>query len=114
MSRRYLSIYHRASGQLLARGRLGWPITRFEGNYYVSGRCLIGGWFKQRVIPGLCPYKGIYLWGDLNIGEQREKLLAWRYLLPNPLLPFIIFRVALPGGHPALRYEFDTRNTENE
>jgi hypothetical protein len=27
------------------------------------------------------------------------------YWLPNPLLPFIWFRVALPGLHPALDIE---------
>jgi hypothetical protein len=28
--------------------------------------------------------------------------LAWLYWLPNPLLPFIAFRVAVPGNHPDL------------
>jgi len=32
-------------------------------------------------------------------------LLGWRYIIPNPLFPFIAFRLGLPGNHPALRYE---------
>ncbi|MBI4408448.1 MAG: hypothetical protein HY561_01990, partial [Gemmatimonadetes bacterium] len=36
---------------------------------------------------------------------QRVRGLAWYYWLPNPLLPFIAFRVAVPGGHPEVRVE---------
>jgi hypothetical protein len=31
--------------------------------------------------------------------------LAWLYWFPNPLLPFIWFRVAVPGMHPELKVE---------
>jgi hypothetical protein len=33
-------ISHLASGAILAEGPLGWSVTPFEGNYYVSKRCL--------------------------------------------------------------------------
>jgi hypothetical protein len=40
---------------------------------------------------------------DLHHGEGgRVRNLGWLYWLPNPLLPFIWFRVALPGQHPEL------------
>jgi uncharacterized protein (DUF427 family) len=101
-----ISIWHEASGTLLARGPKGWGITPFEGNYYVSGKYFAGKPFRSTMIPGLCPYKGIYHWLHLELPEgQRENMLAWRYVIPNPLFPFIAFRVALPGQHEALRYE---------
>jgi hypothetical protein len=31
-----------------------------------------------------------------------EKFLGWKYWLPNPILPFIWFRVAVPREHPEL------------
>ncbi len=34
-----------------------------------------------------------------------DKSLGWMYWLPNPLLPFIWFRVALPREHPSLLVE---------
>jgi uncharacterized protein (DUF427 family) len=101
-----LSIWHRESGELLARGPKGWGITSFEGNYYIRGRYLHDELFKSTAIPGLCPYKGIYHWLDVQLPEgKRESMLAWRYVVPNPLFPFIAFRIALPGQHPSLRYE---------
>jgi hypothetical protein len=48
----------------------------------------------------------LYVWLNLNLGNSfEEKNIAWMYWLPNPLLPFIWFRVALPGVHPALSVE---------
>ena len=32
-------------------------------------------------------------------------MLGWKYVVPNPLLPFIAFRVAVPGTHPELLVE---------
>jgi len=38
-----------------------------------------------------------------NSGRVRN--LAWMYWLPNPLLPFIWFRVALPRSHQEIEIE---------
>ena len=99
-------ITHRSTGMLLAEGPLGWGITPFEGNYYISTRYLRTARFKVKFLPGLCIYKFFYVWLDLVLeGGAKEKNLGWMYWLPNPLLPFIWFRVALPGAHPALIVE---------
>lgn len=90
----------------MARGPKGWGITPFEGNFYIRGKYLADGNFRSTVIPGLCPYKGIYHWVDLELPDgQREDTLAWRYIVPNPLFPFIAFRMALPGQHPSVKFE---------
>ena len=103
---------HRPTGMLLAEGPLGWGITPFEGNYYVSRRYLRTDRFKPNFLPGLCFYKFLYVWLDLRLKNGgREKSLGWMYWLPNPLLPFIWFRVALPGAHLALVVE--RRSTPN-
>jgi hypothetical protein len=54
----------------------------------------------------------LYVWLDLDLGGGvQEKSIAWMYWLPNPLLPFIWFRVALQGSHPALKIEiYERRN----
>jgi hypothetical protein len=40
---------------------------------------------------------------DLDLGgSARSRFLGWMYWLPNPLLPFIWFRVALPESHPEI------------
>ena len=101
-----ITIRHAPSGMLLAEGPKGWGITPFEGNYYIRKKYLADDFFHNTPIPGLCPYKGIYHWLDLELpGGQREEMLAWRYIIPNPLLPFVAFRIGLPGHHPALLYE---------
>ena len=105
-SKDQISIRHKASDTLLAQGPRGWGITPFEGNYYVQGKYLAGEHFENTAFPGLCPYKGIFHWLNLALPDgRREELLAWRYIVPNPLFPFIAFRVAIPGHHPALSYE---------
>jgi len=105
-ARQYVRITHKATGILLADGPLGWGITPFEGNYYISWKYLRTNRFKVNFYPGLCPYKFLYVWLDLALDNgAREKNLAWLYWLPNPVLPFIWFRVALPGFHPALDVE---------
>ena len=54
MARRRVRITHRASGIALAEGPVGWGITPFEGNYYISRRYLRTAGFKPNYIPGLC------------------------------------------------------------
>lgn len=99
-------IKHRETGLLLAEGPLGWGITPFEGNFYVSRKYLRTDRFRQNFIPGLCIYKFLYVWMDLHLDNgKRERNLGWMYWLPNPLLPFIWFRVAIPRIHPALEIE---------
>lgn len=91
---------------MLAEGPIGWGITPFEGNYYISGRYLHTRGFSANYIPGLCFYKFLYVWLD-HTGDDGTKIgsLGWRYWLPNPLLPFIWFRVAVPARHPELCVE---------
>ncbi|HVC89400.1 MAG TPA: hypothetical protein VND66_02140 [Acidobacteriaceae bacterium] len=106
MSQTTIKITHRATGSLLAEGPIGWGITPFEGNYYIHRRYLKDGSFQVNYIPGLCPYKFLYVWMDwLLPNGERQKSLGWMYWLPNPLFPFIWFRVAVPGNHPSLCYE---------
>jgi hypothetical protein len=94
-------ISHRATGLLLAEGPLGWGITPFEGNFYIRRKHLRTGALRPNFWPGLCLYKFLYVWLDLRLDDgQRIRNLGWLYWLPNPLLPFIWFRVALPGSHP--------------
>ena len=101
-----VSIKHRDSGILIARGPVGWGITPFEGNYYIGRKYLRTDRFKVNFIPGLCPYKFLYVWLDLLLPEDnRSRNLGWMYWLPNPLLPFIWFRVAVPRHHPELHVE---------
>ncbi len=99
-------IKHRATGTVLADGPLGWGITAFEGNFYIRRKYLQTDGFKVNFLPGLCIYKFLYVWMDLNLGENlRVRSLAWMYWLPNPLLPFIWFRVAIPRLHPEIEFE---------
>jgi len=106
MSKKLVRITHQPSGTKLAEGPLGWGITPFEGNFYISNKYLLTDRFKANYIPGLCPYKFLYVWLDLQLEDSRQvKNLGWRYWLPNPLLPFIWFRVAVPRHHPELLIE---------
>ncbi len=106
-----IRITHRPTGTVLAEGPLGWGITPFEGHYYVSRKYRRDGIFKPNFVPGLCVYKFLYVWMDLLLpnGDKgnivEEKAIGWMYWLPNPLLPFIWFRLALPGDHPRLAVE---------
>lgn len=104
----HIRIWHQPSGTLLVEGPKGWGITPFEGNYYIRKKYLMGDFFRSTLIPGLCPYKGIYHWMHLELPEGHNKqMLGWRYIIPNPLFPFIAFRLGLPRDDPALRVEVD-------
>jgi len=99
-------ITHKATGMKLAEGPTGWGITPFEGNYYIRRKYLATERLRPNFIPGLCVYKFLYVWLDLCLDDgQRVRSLGWFYWLPNPLLPFIAFRTALPGSHPELEVE---------
>lgn len=109
---RSIRITHRPTGTLIAEGPVGWGITPFEGNYYIRKRHLRTDAFKANFIPGLCPYKFLYVWLDFRPrGGDRVRNLGWLYWLPNPLFPFIWFRVAVPRHHPELDIEELEGNT---
>ena len=104
--KRHIRIRDRSTGTLLVGGRKGWDITPFEGNDYIRAHCIRGNFFKCNYFPGICPYKGLYIWLDLQLPEKSVvKSLASFYWVPNSLFPFIWFRVALPGSHPDLSIE---------
>ena len=99
-------IRHRDTGLLLADAPLGWGITPFEGNLYVVRQYLLTDRFRMNYVHGLCIYKFLYVWMDLHLDHgKRVRNLGWMYWLPNPLLPFIWFRVALPRLHPEIEVE---------
>ncbi len=106
-SKRWLvRITHEPSGTVIAEGPRGWGVTPFEGNYYVRRKYLRAGRFASSWLPGLCPYKFLYVWLDFTPPDGvRVPRLGWLYWLPNPLLPFIAFRVAVPGVHPEIVVE---------
>ncbi len=106
MSRKYLRIKHAESGCILAEGPVGWAITPFEGNYYIRWANLVTQGFKVNYLPGLRVYKFLYVWLNFIAADgTATKNLGWKYWLPNPLLPFIWFRVAIPAHHPAIVVE---------
>jgi uncharacterized protein (DUF427 family) len=101
----HIKIIHKASQTLLAEGELGREIAQIEGNYYCQRSCVNLDCFKTNFIPGICIYKFIYVWNDLIINGVREKrFFSWTYWIPNPLLPNIWFRIAIPGGEAELEY----------
>jgi len=78
----------------------------FEGNYYISNKNLKTNGFKISGIPGICPYKFIYFWYHFRSNDgHKSPMIAWKYWLPNPLFPFIAFRIAVPKNHPDLLVE---------
>ena len=100
-----IRITHRESGALIAEGPVGWGITPFEGNHYI-GRRYLKALFTPNFVPGLCIYKFLYVWMDLQLPNgRRDRNLGWLYWLPNPLLPFIWYRVAVPADHARLQIE---------
>jgi len=98
-----IRITHIPSEEIIAEGPRGWGIMSFEGNYYISRKYLKTSGFKVNFIPGLCPYKFLYVWMDFVSSKGKSRNLGWLYWFPNPLFPFIWFRVAVPGRHPELR-----------
>ena len=106
MGRKCVRIKHAGSDTLIAEGPLGWGITPFEGNYYIGGKYLVTDAFRVNYVPGLCIYKFLYVWHDFVVpGGPVIKNIGWKYWLPNPLFPFIWFRVAIPGSHPEIEVE---------
>lgn len=106
MTRKTVRIRHLPSGEMLAEGPLGWGITPFEGNFYIRRKYLRTGGFRPNFIPGVCLYKFLYVWLDLKLRNgDKIRGLGWLYWLPNPLLPFIWFRVGMPRAHPDLEVE---------
>ncbi len=106
MGQKTVRITHRPSGIVIAEGPIGWGITPFEGNYYIRAKHLRTDRFHPNYIPGLCPYKFLYVWLDLHLpNDERSRSLGWLYWLPNPLFPFIWYRVAVPRNHPELAVE---------
>ncbi len=104
--KRNIRIKLRSSGMVIADGPLGWGITPFEGNFYIRKKHLLTDGFKANYIPGLCIYKFLYVWMDLRNEDGTDiRSLGWMYWLPNPLLPFIWFRIAVPRSHPEISYE---------
>lgn len=102
-----IRITHKPSGALIAEGPIGWGITPFEGNLYVRRRYLRDGKFKPNYVPGLCPYKFLYTWMDYHAPDgTRTRNLGWLYWLPNPLFPFIWFRIGVPKHHPEIGIEY--------
>lgn len=99
-----IRIEHQPSGELIAEGPIGlFGANPFEGNYYISRSCLKIEGFHTNWIPGLCLYKFLYVWLDF-VGRDghRDRMLGWRYILPNPLFFFIFLRIAVPQQAPDL------------
>lgn len=106
MAKKQIKITHKPSGTVIAEGPLGWGITPFEGNYYIRKKYLKTDNMKPNFIPGLCSYKFLYVWMDLKLAKDKVvKNLGWLYWFPNPLFPFIWYRVGIPGYHPDLVIE---------
>jgi uncharacterized protein (DUF427 family) len=108
-----IRITHNPSGEIIAEGPLGWGITSFEGNYYIRRKYLKTAGFKINWLPGLCIYKFLYVWLNFNWNDGKSRNLGWLYWLPNPLFPFIWFRVAVPGNHPELHVELHESKPSN-
>lgn len=105
-ARKLIRIIHQPSGEIIAEGRKGWGMFAFEGNYYIANRNLKTKGFRFSGIPGLCPYKFVYFWYHFEARNgQKSSMLGWKYWLPNPLFPFIAFRIAVPENHPELKIE---------
>ena len=67
-----IRLTHAPSGTILAEGPKGFGgITPFEGNFYIRRKYLRTDALKANGVPGLCPYKFLYVWLDLKL-EGRE------------------------------------------
>jgi len=106
MKQKGIRITHTKSATLIAEGKRGWAITPFEGNYYIRSKELATDGFYTNFIPGLCIYKFLYVWLDFKTKDGTViKNLGWKYWLPNPLFPFIWFRVGVSSNDPELTIE---------
>lgn len=63
-TRRTVQIRDRRTGNVLAEGQRGWDITPLQGNLYLRSSCVRKELFRPNYVPGLCPYKGLYVWMD--------------------------------------------------
>jgi len=101
-----IRIVHRPSGTVIAEGPRGWGICPWAGGLYVARRHLRTDGFADAGRGGLCPMKGLFRWLDLTPpAGAAAPALGWRYWLPNPLMPFIWLRVAVPDVHPDVAIE---------
>ena len=106
MAHKTVRITHKPSGTPIAEGPVGWGITPFEGNYYIRKKYLLTDRFQSSYIPGLCVYKFLYVWLDFRLPDGgKSRALGWLYWLPNPLFPFVWYRVAVPRHHPEIAVE---------
>lgn len=106
MANKWVRISSSDTGEVIADGPIGWGIIPFEGNFYIRRKYLTTDGFRVNYIPGLCIYKFLYVWLDLHLSSgEILKSLGWLYWLPNPLFPFIWYRVGLPATHPSLHVE---------
>jgi uncharacterized protein (DUF427 family) len=106
MANQLIRIIHKPTGEVLAEGKNGWGMFSFEGNYYIANKNLKTKGFSFSGIPGLCPYKFIYFWYHfLSQKGEKHAMLGWKYWIPNPLFPFIAFRIGIPQNHPDILIE---------
>lgn len=98
-------ITHIPSGEVVAEGPVGWGIMPFEGNYYIQRKYLKTRNMEINYLPGICIYKFFYVWMNFVWSGGVSHNLGWLYWFPNPLFPFIWYRVAVPGNHPELNIE---------
>jgi len=108
MTHKRLRVTYLPTGTVLVDGPRGvWNIFEFDAGYYIPWKHVPETEvFRPNFLPGLCPYKGVYVGMDLRLPDGRGAgNLGWLYWLPNPLFPFIWYRLVLPVGHPDLWVE---------
>ena len=93
---------------LIAEGPFS-ALKKLEGNYYIKEKHVVKGRVKTSYIPGLCPYKFIYVWMNLIVEDRKISGLAWKYIIPNPIFPMIWFSIGFPQQHPELKIEYNNQ-----
>ena len=79
---------------------------RLSKEIITSKKNLMTNGFRGNTLPGLCVYKFLYMWLDfVPLDGTVVKNLVWKHWLPNPLFPFIWFRVAVPATDPDIVVE---------
>ncbi|AFZ54636.1 hypothetical protein Cyan10605_2556 [Cyanobacterium aponinum PCC 10605] len=106
-NKKLITITHIPTSKIIARGFEGWGFMAFEGNYYIRLKYIRTTGFQFSYIPRFCIYKFLYVWLHLKVKDYKEEFIAWMYVIPNPLLPFIWFRIGLPRNHHALKIEIE-------